>query len=111
MNLFLNSFEELAAAFDALEGDGWWVRSFNRSEWSPGLGLLYSVEGAYGKLEKLMSPDAYQPEPDYVIWEIYGSGGWHRYMVFPSGDVQFSASHARPEKTQLAGELGFTIWE
>jgi hypothetical protein len=40
---------------------------------------------------------------------IYGEGGYHRYIVRDSGEVQFSRMHARAVNVDKAVALGFTL--
>ncbi len=43
--------------------------------------------------------------------DIYGAGGWHRYMVrHVDGALFFHSAFSYPEKTQKAKDAGFDIF-
>ena len=117
MNLLLNTETELKIAFDAIEGVGFFEQSMN----PPGSHehrADYALAGAYRHLERQMEPDAYVPEDDFVTFVIYGGGGWNRYYVFPTGEVQISKGHVEAfssgEKAELLAKykaIGFEIFD
>jgi hypothetical protein len=123
LNLQATPEEDLRAAFDLLEGEGFYDRS-SSDESMVGIrrareALLerqkdyidfWMQEGAY----KDDTPEEQEEDKDHFNWRdsigisIYGSGGWNRYMVQVDGTIGFSRMHG-PGKAEDAGALGFEV--
>jgi hypothetical protein len=114
LNLLCTEMSELEAAFDLMEGDG-----FFKSSATDG-GSRHSIKAALGRLqnhfreieESDLTPEEVEDENRYWCHVIYGNGGWHRYMVRGDGTIEFSAHHAhwpKENKIRDAESLGFRI--
>ena len=103
MNLFSTSEDDLKAAFDLLEGNGFFKRSAAASD-------EYSVGG----IRAWLKGKTYAEEDrGYVAATIYGAGGVHRYHVRNTGEIVFSKSHSSNwgrNYVKEAADLGFEIW-
>ena len=102
----------LKAAFDAVEGQGF----YDHNKYSKGDQTIDSVIGQLLKLReaKEASSELYEDYDDnYVIDTIYGNGGVHRYPVRLNGNIAFSAMHANypsEEHIEKARQQGFEIF-
>ncbi len=75
-------FEETASAIAAIEGLGW-ARMQDKKE----LSLL-------GALRQLENMPLDEENAKQWAYQLYGSGGIHRWDVFVNGEVRFSKQHA-----------------
>ena len=100
MNIFADNSNELAAAFDTLEGAGFFARSLAKTEW-PGLGRMV----AFITEKRQTMPVENQNE---VAGDVYGSGGIHRYFVTFAGEVLYSAEHGA-RQIEVAEAVGFKV--
>lgn len=106
MNLITNTLDELRAAFDGVEGGGW----FDRRMEDPNSTLVE----AYAELALVNDDDP----ADMIIHQIYGGGGWNRYGVFPDGEVKLikcnveaTSLKEKERKLEHARRCGFAIFD
>ncbi len=62
-----------------------------------------TMANALAQLRK--HPDA----SPFFFQQVYGSGGWNRWLVHPNGRVVFSGGHAHCYGSAKARELGFDV--
>jgi hypothetical protein len=98
MNLFENSDAELEAAFDAVEGIGYWSRCIKY----PDRFCLKEVKQA------LLAQMACSPNWD-GCFVIYGAVGLHRYFVWADGEIKYSVAHGRRDAVK-ASASGFELF-
>jgi hypothetical protein len=91
MSINLCRLEEAKAAFDAVEGAGFFERS---------AGPYSGYDSVRGALER---------EGRYNNCCIYGGDGFNRYFVRLDGTVVFSERHAHSGHTAKAVEAGFDL--
>jgi hypothetical protein len=121
LNLLQPDLMELRTAFNTLEGKRFFDNEIRRLSDYSLLGAIVWINkvriealiAINNQLEKEPNLDWGQAYSSYLknigYFVIYGASGYHRYIVYPNGNIEFSSFHASPEKTNLARELGFGI--
>jgi|GEM_PF-6273526 len=122
MNLLTN-YDDTMLAMAELEGEGWLDEQLNATE-SDELtvpNMLKYIKRAHRETEENKAELAVATDPDDIAYlkrmlnrletntvgdAIYGTGGWHRYMVRENGKVLYTVSHGRTD-AEKAKELGF----
>jgi hypothetical protein len=116
LNLLTTPEEDLEAAFDLMEGKGFFRMSASDDH-------EHTVKKARERLTKYLKELEEDDDPEWTLEErekdkmywshcIYGCGGWHRYFVRGDGTIDFSAFHAnfpKDKKAQDASDVGFRI--
>lgn len=98
MAIKIQDWDALLAALLVVERDEAWLRDTTDST----LGG-FSLATARAQWEQW-----HAARPAYYV-VFYGPGGWHRYFVYASGEVKFSAGHASSADTADARAAGFNL--
>ncbi len=105
LNLLTSDPEDLQAAFDLMEGEGFYKQSMNPPRWADVFAdnLKNAIDWLTGK-----GCWDYRESDEMPIGFacIYGRGGGHRYFVRPDGRLDYSLHHGR-SKGADAESLGF----
>jgi len=112
----LTAYDETLLAMAEIEGYGWLsVELDPKHPWSERDSVRSALKGlqhhrdANEKAKREGRDWAVLPETESVE-EIYGAGGWNRWIVLLNGDVMLFGMHAPQEMRERAKALGFRIF-
>ena len=121
MNLFKTDLLALWAAFDSVEGDGFFAGDIRRKSPYSILGAINWCrdqqdeihQEAQAEWDKDKTKDYLEikrritENQTYANVCIYGAGGYHRYYIRINGDIEFLDSFALAEGREKARKAGF----
>jgi hypothetical protein len=93
----IQNWDALLVALLVVEHDEAWLR-----------GTTDPTVGGFSLAAARVQWETWQTRRSYYA-TFYGPGGWHRYFVYASGEVKFSAGHASRDATTRARAAGFGI--
>jgi hypothetical protein len=108
LNIFYSPQEELRAAFDLMEGEGFFDESMGTTHWSGCTLLDFLLWHAEQEGRFCLQGDRRDLPCHGPV--VYGSGGLHRYFIGADGTIWYSWRHGA-YKDKDAEAVGFRIFK